>query len=67
MIGIIGIAVLVGLCAGGIVLYSGSSILMALGAYMLFGWVVILTAIALICFSRLLKMRVRKDSHAYSG
>ncbi len=67
MMGIIGLAVLVGLCAGGITLMSGSSILTALGAYMLFGWLFILTAAALICAAKLLKVWGKKENPAYSN
>lgn len=67
MMGIIGIAVLVGLCAGGIALYSGSSILMAFGAYMLVGWLFILTAALVIGAVKVLQTRTRKHNHAYSG
>ena len=44
MIGVIGIAILVGLSAAGIALFSGASILMALGSYILFGWLFIIAA-----------------------
>ncbi len=67
MFGIIGVAILVGLGAGGIALYSGSSILMALGAYMLVGWMFILAATITACSVKAIKIRVRKQNHAYSG
>ncbi|NOE43771.1 hypothetical protein GS625_18945 [Ruegeria sp. HKCCD7319] len=65
--GIIGLAVLVGLCAGGIALLSGSSLLMAFGAYILFGWIFIFTAAAIICVIKLLKIWGRKENPAYSN
>ncbi|WP_170765246.1 hypothetical protein [Ruegeria lacuscaerulensis] len=67
MLGIIGIAILVGLCAGGFALYSGSSILMAFGAYMLVGWMFILATIIVSCSVKAIKIRIRKQNHAYSG
>ena len=44
MLGILGIAVIIGLCVGGMALFSGSSILMALGLYVLSGWLFIIAA-----------------------
>ncbi|WP_170425565.1 hypothetical protein [Ruegeria arenilitoris] len=67
MMGIIGLAILVGLCAGGIALYSGASILMAFGAYMLVGWMFILVAIIAIFAIRSFKLRTQKQDPAYSG
>lgn len=67
MLGFIGIAILVGLCVGGFALYSGSSILMAIGVYMLAGWVFILTAVLVTCAVKAVKIRTRKQNHAYSG
>lgn len=67
MMGILGIAVLVGLCASGIALYSGMSILMVLGVYMLAGWVFILAAVIVIFAIRSFRPRARKQDHAYSG
>lgn len=67
MMGIFGIAILVGLCAGGFALYSGSSILMAFGAYMLFGWLFILAALIVIGVAKVLQNRLRKHGHAYSS
>jgi len=67
MMGIIGIAILVGLCAGGVALYSGSSILMAFGTYMLAGWMFILAAIIVTCAVKAIWVRVQKQNHAYSG
>lgn len=67
MLGIIGIAILVGFGAGGIALYSGSSVLMALGAYMLAGWMFILAALIVICAVNATKTRIQKQNHAYSS
>lgn len=67
MLGIIGVAILVGLGAGGIALYSGASILMALGAYVLVGWMFILAAIIVTCTVKAVKTWTRKENHAYSG
>ena len=67
MMGIIGIAILVGLSAGGFALYSGSSILMAFGAYMLFGWLFILVAALVLGTVKMLQVRTRKQDPAYSS
>lgn len=67
MLGIIGLAVLVGLGAGGMALVSGSSILMALGLYALTGWLIIAAAILVACTARSMKTRTQKQGHAYSG
>lgn len=67
MMGILGIAVLVGLGASGFALYSGMSILMVLGIYMLAGWAIILSAIIVIFTLRSFKPQAQKQDHAYSG
>ncbi|WP_209507477.1 MULTISPECIES: hypothetical protein [unclassified Ruegeria] len=67
MIGVIGIAILVGLCAAGIALFSGASILMALGSYVLFGWLVIIAALIVIGAVKAVKTRVQKQNPAYSS
>lgn len=67
MIGIIGIAILVGLCAGGFALISGASILMALGSYILFGWLFIIAALIIIGAVKIVKTRVQKQNPAYSS
>ncbi len=65
--GIIGIAILVGLCAAGVALFSGASILMALGSYILFGWVFIIAALIIIGTVKTVKTRVQKQNPAYSS
>ena len=67
MMGILGIAVLVGLGASGIALYSGMSVLMVLGIYMLSGRVFILAAGLVIFAIRSFKPQTREQDHAYSG
>lgn len=67
MMGILGIAVLVGLGASGFALYSGMSILMVLGIYMLAGWAVILSAIIVVFTLRSLRPQAQKQDHAYTG
>ena len=67
MMGIIGAAILVGLSAGGITLYSGSSVLTALGAYVLFGWMFILAAITVTVAVKVIKIRAGKQNHVYSS
>ncbi|MFG6527590.1 MULTISPECIES: hypothetical protein [Roseobacteraceae] len=67
MIGVIGIAILVGLCAAGIALFSGASILMALGSYVLFGWLFIIAALIVIGAVKAVKTRVQKQNPAYSS
>ncbi|WP_377194713.1 hypothetical protein [Ruegeria meonggei] len=67
MLGIIGLAVLVGLGAGGMALLSGYSILIALGVYALSGWLIIAAAVLVACTARSMKARAQKQGHAYSG
>ncbi|NOD49810.1 MULTISPECIES: hypothetical protein [unclassified Ruegeria] len=67
MIGVIGIAILVGLCAAGIALFSGASILMVLGSYILFGWLFIIAALIVVIAVKIVKRRVQKQNPAYSS
>ncbi|UUV08647.1 hypothetical protein [Ruegeria sp. YS9] len=67
MMGILGIAVLVGLGASGFALYSGMSILMVIGVYMLAGWAFILAAAIVIFAIRSFRPQAQKQDHAYSG
>ncbi len=67
MIGVIGIAILVGLCAAGIALFSGASILMVLGSYILFGWLFIIAALIIVVPVKAMKSRGQKQKTAYSS
>lgn len=67
MLGIIGLAVVFGLGASGLALFSGYSILMALGLYALTGWLIIAAAVLAICTVRSLKTRTQKQGHVYTG
>lgn len=67
MLGIVGLAILVGLGTGGVALFSGYSILAALAAYMLSGWVFILMAMGVIYVVKTFKTPAPEDNHAYSG
>lgn len=67
MIGVIGIAILVGLCAAGVALFSGASILMALGSYILFGWLFIIAALIVVVAVKAVKARGQKQKPAYSS
>ncbi len=61
MMGLLGIAILVGLSAGGIALFSGYSLSMALGFYMMAGWMFLLMAILAIVSVKLFKARTQKQ------
>lgn len=67
MIGVIGIAILVGLSAAGIALFSGASILMALGSYILFGWLFIIAGLTVVVAVKAVKARGQKQNPAYSS
>ncbi|WP_171189037.1 hypothetical protein [Ruegeria sp. HKCCC2117] len=67
MLGIIGIAICVGLVASVATWLSGYSLLLAFGVYALSGWLFILIAITAIYATRSLRMRSEKQDHAYSG
>jgi len=61
MPGILGITILVGLAAGGMALFSGYSLLMALGFYVLFGWLFLLSSMTVIFTVKTLKKRLQKQ------
>ncbi len=67
MLGLVVIAVVVGLSAGAVALFFGSSILTALGLYVLSGWLFILAAIIVLPAVKALKGRIRKHDPAHSG
>lgn len=67
MLGIVGLAIFIGLGTGGMALFSGYSILTALAAYMVSGWIFILMAMSVIYAIKPLKTPTREESHAYSG